>query len=141
MVTGELGINLYGRYMDDFYLIHHDKEYLKYCLDYISEMVSSLNLELNGKTQIVPFKNGLKFLGFHHYVTCDGKYICKLPGNKKREARKRIKRMARQVKSGRLSEKKFYERYNSWKNHALKGNCIKLCYDMDRLVRNELEGE
>ena len=32
MVTGELGINLYGRYMDDFYLIHHNKEYLKFCL-------------------------------------------------------------------------------------------------------------
>lgn len=141
MVTGEMGINLYGRYMDDFYLIHHDKEYLKDCLEHIREMVETLHLELNGKTQIVPFKNGLKFLGFHHYVTRDGKYICKLPGDKKREARKRIKRMAKQVKSGRLSEKKFYERYNSWKNHALKGNCIKLCYEMDKFVNMELEGE
>lgn len=29
MITGELGIVKYGRYMDDFYLIHHDKQYLK----------------------------------------------------------------------------------------------------------------
>lgn len=28
-IINELGINLYGRYMDDFYLIHHDKEYMK----------------------------------------------------------------------------------------------------------------
>lgn len=44
MVTGELGINLYGRYMDDFYLIHHDKKYLKWCLDCINQFVESLGL-------------------------------------------------------------------------------------------------
>lgn len=32
-ITGELGIELYGRYMDDFYLIAPSKEYLKHCLD------------------------------------------------------------------------------------------------------------
>lgn len=134
MVTGELGINLYGRYMDDFYLIHHDKKYLEWCLEHIRGMVESLNLELNGKTQIVPFKNGLKFLGFHHYVTKDGKYIRKLPGEKKRAAKKRIKNMAKQVGCGRMTKEKFYERYNSWKNHALKGNCIKLCHSMDEMI-------
>lgn len=141
MVTGELGIELYGRYMDDFYLINHDKEYLKFCLEHIQEMVKSLKLELNEKTQIVPFKNGLKFLGFHHYVTKDGKYILRLPGDKKREEKKRIKRMAKKVRSGKISKEKFYESYNSWKNHALKGNCIKLCCEMDKFVNMELEGE
>ena len=31
MVKEKLGIKFYGRYMDDFYLIHEDKEYLRYC--------------------------------------------------------------------------------------------------------------
>lgn len=139
MITGELGIELYGRYMDDFYLIHHDKKYLGWCLEHIREMVGSLNLELNGKTQIVPFKNGLRFLGFHHYVTAEGKYIRKLPGDKKRAARKKIIGMAKQVQDGKITADKFYERYNSWKNHALKGNCIKLCHEMDKLVEQELK--
>ena len=138
MVTGELGINLYGWYMDDFYLIHHNKEYLKFCLENISEMVSSLNLELNGKTQIVPFKCGIRFLGFHHYVTSAGKYIRKLPSEKKRQAVKRIRKMIRKVKSGEISAEKFYQNYNAWKNHALKGNCIKLCHSMDLFVNKEL---
>ena len=64
MITGELGIRYYGRYMDDFYLIHYDKSYLKYCLLYIEEMVSSLGLSLNGKTQICPFKMVFGILGF-----------------------------------------------------------------------------
>lgn len=139
MVTGELGIELYGRYMDDFYIIHNDKRYLEWCLEHIREMVSSLNLELNGKTQIVPFKNGLRFLGFHHYVTKDGKYIRRLPSEKKRAARKRIKKMAKKVKSGQITKDKFYESYNSWKSHALKGNCVKLCRDMDLYAKELMD--
>lgn len=140
MVTGELGIGLYGRYMDDFYLIHRDKEYLKFCLENIREMVESLKLELNGKTQIVPFKCGMRFLGFHHYVTGEGKYIRKLPSEKKRLAAKRTRKLIKKVKSGEISEEQFYQRHNAWKNHALKGNCIKLCHSMDMLVSETLYG-
>lgn len=139
MITGELGIKLYGRYMDDFYLIHHDKEYLKQCLDAIKEMTGSLGLSLNGKTQIVPFKCGIGFLGFHHYVTADGKYIRKIKGENKRKIRKKIRAWIKLVHSGRMSEKKFYEKYNAWKNHALHGNCIKLCHSMDMFVKEEME--
>lgn len=141
MVTGELGINLYGRYMDDFYLIHHDKEYLKFCLENISEMISSLNLELNGKTQIIPFRCGIRFLGFHHYVTSGGKYIRRLPSDKKHRAMKRIRKMIRKVKSGEISIADFTQRYNAWKNHALKGNCIKLCHSIDEFINQELKSE
>ena len=141
MVTGELGIGLYGRYMDDFYLIHHDKEYLKWCLSCIREMVESLGLSLNGKTQIVPFRCGIGFLGFHHYITADGKYIRKLKGDNKRRIKKKVTGWARAVKSGKMPEKKFYEKYNAWRNHALHGNCIKLCHSMDRYVEKLLKEE
>lgn len=140
-ITGELGIQFYGRYMDDFYLIEPSKEYLKWCLECIREFVSSLGLSLNGKTQIVPFKCGIGFTGFHHYITSDGKYIRKLKGENKRRIKKKVRVMAKLVKSGRMTEKKFYEKYNAWKNHALKGNCYKLCQSMDLLVKELLESE
>ena len=139
MITGELGIELYGRYMDDYYLIHHDKKYLKQCLEYINEMVKSLGLSLNGKTQIAPFKCGIAFCGFHHYVTEEGKYIRKLKGENKRRIKKKVTLWARAVKKGKMTEKKFYEKYNAWKNHALHGNCIKLCYSMDLYVNKILK--
>lgn len=47
--------------------------------------------------------------------------------------------MAKLVKSGRMTKEKFYEKYNAWKNHALHGNCIKLCHSMDLLVKELLE--
>ena len=138
-ITGELGIHFSGRYMDDFYLIHHDRKYLKWCLGCINEMVASLGLALNGKTQIVPFKCGIGFTGFHHYITKDGKYIRKLKGENKRKIKKKVRTWAKAVKAGKITEKKFYERYNAWKNHALHGNCIKLCHSMDLYVKELLK--
>lgn len=140
-IVGELGIQFYGRYMDDFYLIYHDKKYLQWCLECITEFVNSLGLSLNGKTQICSFNNGIKFLGFHHYVTKDGKYIRKISGDNKRKIRKKLKRWSVLVKNGTMTEKKFYEKYNAWKNHASHGNCIKLCNSMDLYVKELLESE
>lgn len=117
------------------------KTYLKYCLSAIEEFVNSLNLSLNSKTQIVPFHKGIAFLGFHHYITKDGKYIRKLKGENKRRIRKKLRIWSKLVKSGRMTEQKFYEKYNAWKNHALHGNCIKLCHSMDLYVKELLESE
>lgn len=140
-VTGELGISKYGRYMDDFYLIHHSKEYLKYCLSSIDEFLKNLGLSLNNKTQIVPIKNGIKFLGFHHYITSNGKYIRKICGQNKRKEKKRIRIMIKRVKRGIWSEKEFLSRYQQWKQHAMHGNCYKLCQSMDKYVENLMKGE
>ena len=134
MITGELGIAEYGRYMDDFYLFHQNKEYLKWCLDCIRELLESLGLELNGKTQIIPFRKGIRFLGFHHYMTADGKYIRKITGENKRKIKKRLNKWVREVKNGKMEKSKMEEKFSSWKNHALHGNCIKLVHSMDLYV-------
>lgn len=138
-ITGELGVKYYGRYMDDFYLIVQSKEYAKWCLDSIYDFVHTLGLELNGKTQIIPFKNGIKFCGFHTYVTSNGKVIRKLKNENKRVAKKKFKKMVGLVKSGKLSKEKFYESYNAWKNHISHGNCVKLGYEMDKYVKELFE--
>lgn len=133
-ITGELGIKYYGRYMDDFYLIVKSKEYAKWCLNAIVKYVYSLKIELNDKTQIIPFKNGIKFCGFHTYITKDGKSIRKLTNEKKRAVKKRYRKMAKLVNTGKLSKEKFYESYNAWKNHISHGNCVKFGYEMDRYI-------
>lgn len=134
LATGELGVR-YGRYMDDFFLIHYDKAYLVECLEAIQKMIGSLNLELNGKTQLIPFRQGIRFAGFHHYITKEGKYIRKLYGDKKRRIKRKLRKWSHAVDSGKMPEKKFYEKYQAWRNHALHGNCIKLCRSMDLYVK------
>lgn len=140
-ITGELGVKYYGRYADDFSLIVESKEYAKWCLNAITEFVHTIGLELNEKTQIIPFKNGIKFCGFHTYVTKDGKCIRKLTNDKKHAAQKRYRRMAELVHKDKLSKDKFYESYNAWKNHISHGNCVKLGYEMDQYVEGLFGGK
>ena len=131
LIKSELGIEFYGRYMDDFYLIHPDKEYLKYCLTVITEFLKILDLSLNGKTQIFPFKNGVNYLGFHTYITNEGKVIRKLKNKNKRNSQRKYLKMAKLVSSGTLPKEKFEASYGAWKNHISHGNCYKLGKTID----------
>ena len=139
LIKCELGIEYYGRYMDDFYLIHPSKDYLKYCLEVIAAYLETLNLTLNGKTQVFPFKNGVSYLGFHTYITAGGAVIRRLKNQNKRNARKKFVRMAKLVAEGELPEKKFLASYGAWKNHISHGNCYKLCVDMDIRINTILQ--
>lgn len=139
LIKYELGIEYYGRYMDDFYLIHPSKDYLKYCLDVIRAYLETLDLTLNGKTQIFPFKNGVSYLGFHTYITAGGKPIRKLKNQNKRNAQKKFVRMARLVVAGKLPKEKFNASYGAWKNHISHGNCHRLEMAMDVKINGILQ--
>lgn len=102
-IKENLSIKYYGRYMDDFYLLHPDKEYLKYCLNQITGIITDLKLSLNGKTQIMPFKQGIKFLGFYTYIK-DNQVVCRIRNENKRNAYRKYKKMAYLVVEGKLSK-------------------------------------
>ena len=139
LICHELGIEYYGRYMDDFYLIHPSKEYLQYCLEVIAAYLETLELTLNGKTQIFPFKNGISYLGFHTYITQGGKPIRKLKNQNKRNAQRKFLRMAKLVAAGKLTEKKFWASYGAWKSHISHGNCYHLGRAMDEKINKILQ--
>ena len=139
MICHELGVQLYGRYMDDFYMIHQSREYLKDCLMVITEYLKTLDLELNEKTQIVPIKNGLSYLGFHTYITEDGQVVRKLKNQNKRNAMRKFRRMAKLVAAGELPADKLRKSYGAWKNHISHGNCHSLEKEMDRKLNEILQ--
>lgn len=141
LIKYELGIDHYGRYMDDFYLIHPSKAYLKYCLEVITAYLETLDLTLNGKTQIFPFKNGVSYLGFHTYVSARGKAIRKVKNQNKRNAQKKFVRMAKLVAAGKLPREKFDASYGAWKNHISHGNCCGLGKTMDEKIRQIIKEE
>ena len=140
LIKYELGIEYYGRYMDDFYLIHPSKAYLQHCLGAITAYLQTLELTLNGKTQIFPFKDGVSYLGFHTYIAKDGVPVRKLKNQNKRNAQKKFVRMAKLVANGTLSRKAFDASYQSWKNHISHGNCRGLEKAMDRRIAAIMEG-
>ena len=64
-VKKELGIKHYGRYVDDFVLIHPDRNYLKLILPVIDEYLKTkLHLEMHPKKiYLQHFSKGVQFLG------------------------------------------------------------------------------
>lgn len=137
-IKEELHIKYYGRYMDDFYLIHHDREYLKYCRERIEEKIKEVGLELNQKkTHLFPIKNGIKFLGFHFKLTDTGKVYMKINRKSVTRQRRKLRKMKGLLEEGRISFEDVHMQYISWRAHALRGNSKQLIKGMDRYF-NEL---
>lgn len=61
----ELKVGLYGRYVDDFIIVHQDKEFLKSLIPQLSNfLLSSLQLTLHPKKiYLQHYTKGVKFLG------------------------------------------------------------------------------
>ncbi|MCM1213930.1 MAG: RNA-directed DNA polymerase [Lachnospiraceae bacterium] len=127
-----LKIKYYGRYMDDFYLIHPNKRYLQYCLEEISNMLEAIGLELNQKTQIMPLRNGIKVLGFHTYLGETGKVTMEIKSESKKRILKRFGKYKALVEAGALSMEEVIYAYNSWKSYAVYGNTEGILYAIDR---------
>ena len=121
-VKERLRIRYYGRYMDDFYLIHEDKEYLRYCLKEIRAYLANLHLELNQKTAIFPLRNGIDFCGFHTYLTETGKVVMKLRRSSIQRMNARLRYWSKAYPKGEVSKEDIIISFKAWNAHAAHGN-------------------
>jgi len=111
-------IKYYGRYMDDLYLLHPDKEYLQYCLTEISKVCTALKLTVNmKKTKIVRLSQGLVFLKGKYTLLPSGR-ILKRPD---KESAKRMRRKLGKFKKLLVNKKIGYDdiraSYQSWRGN------------------------
>lgn len=121
-VKERLRIRYYGRYMDDFYLIHEDKEYLRYCLKEIRAYLANLHLELNQKTAIFPLRNGIDFCGFHTYLTETGKVVMKLRRSSIQRMNARLRYWSKAYPKGEVSKEDIIISFKAWNAYAAHGN-------------------
>ena len=126
-IKEKLKIKYYIRYMDDGILIHEDKEYLKYCLSEIKNILDKYELKLNDKTKIYNIKNGFEFLGFNYFIK-NNKIIMKVKSQTKRKFKRKIKKLYKLVKENKISNKKLIQVKNSYIGHLKYGNSNKLIY-------------
>ena len=122
---------VYGRYMDDFYIIHSDKLLLRQILKEIEAYIKPLGLRLNGKTQILPLKNGIDFLGFHTYLTQTGKVVRKVRAKSIDNMKRKIRKFRGLVDSGKMTLDSVVQSYASWTGHISHGNTYHLRQNMD----------
>ena len=125
-VKERLRIKYYVRYMDDFLLIHPDKEYLRYCQKQIETFLAGLRLELNEKTNIFPLRHGVDFLGFHTYITESGQIIRRLRHSSVKRIKGKIRWWKKEYPAGKVTKKEILDSWTAWDAHAAHGNTYTL---------------
>lgn len=130
-VKNELGVKYYIRYMDDFIIIHNDREHLEEVLQKIKAFLGKwLKLTLNPKTQIINTKNGLDFCGYRIYK--DYRKI-------RKRSPKHIRAAIRAYRSGKITKEKLLMIYTSWKGHAEHADTYKLRMKIKGQIEAEIK--
>jgi hypothetical protein len=117
-----LRIKGYGRYMDDIYLIHKDKKYLKHCLAELQKLCAELKIAINlKKTRISKLSDGVPFLKGRYTLFSTGRVLV-TPLNNKGTIRMKLKlkKMAKKVALGTIHYWGVFQTYYSWRQNFLK---------------------
>lgn len=121
-VKERLRVKHYVRYMDDFILVHHDKEFLQNCRKEIEGFLNSIGLQLNDKTVLHPLRQGVKLLQWRFIVTNTGAIIRKMAKKKQGKERRKLKRLYIKEKSGDYAAGTAHESLVSWLANAARGD-------------------
>lgn len=139
LVKEGLRFRYYGRYMDDFYIIYKDKARLQEALEIIRQHLAGRGLELNQKTQIFPLRNGLDFLGFHTYINDNGQVIRKLRKSSRERMKRKLQKYAVMYQHGAITREEIDASYQSWRSHAMFGDCRQLVEKYDKKYQSIFE--
>jgi hypothetical protein len=125
MIKEKLKIRYYVQYMDDFVLIHPEKEYLERCREEIAKDLQRIGLELNRKTTIYPLRQGVKFLQWRFVLTDTGKVIMRMSGKRLGRQRRRMRKIMQKELAGEVAPGTLDNSFESWKANAERGDTRK----------------
>jgi len=105
----------YGRYMDDSYVIHYDREFLVQLESEIAKKANDLGMTLNRKkTRIVKLSDYYKFLQITYSLTDTGKVIRKINPRRIVDMRRKLKKLSVKVKCGERTQEEVENMFRSW---------------------------
>ncbi len=129
-IKERLKIRGYIRYMDDFILIHPDKEYLRYCLAMIRSKLELIGYELNHKTQIFPLQQGVIFLQWRFVLTETGKVLMLMDNAKVSKQHRRIRKLWEREQAGTVAPGATKESVRSFLANADRGDTWRIQQEM-----------
>lgn len=132
-IKERLHIKYYGRYMDDFYLIHHDIKYLEYCLEEIKKVCERLKIIINEKkTKFHTVENGFRFLQCNFSITPIGEVIVKPSKKNNLRLRRKLGKYKKMLDRGKINYEDVRNTYESWKGHLKGSNHFKMLRNMEQ---------
>lgn len=127
------GMKYYGRYMDDIYIIHEDKEFLKGLLNDIKGICDELGLFINPKkTQIVKLSHGFTFLKIKYSLTETGKVRQRISKDSVLREKRKLKKLRGLLEEGKVSFADVRSSYASWKGGVEHYDSHTILQDMDK---------
>lgn len=133
-------IKYYGRYMDDSFIIHTDKEFLKQLLKRLEIKYKEYGITINKKkTKITKIKNCFTFLKTRFFITDTGKIIRKPCRESITRERRKLKKQAKLFKKGVLKLSEIEQSYQSWRGSIQHRNSRKTIQTMDKLYKQLFE--
>ncbi len=114
-VTIVRGIRRYGRYMDDMYIIHHDKDYIEETLEGLKAEAGKLGLFINEKkTRICTMDRTFRYLQRKYFLTDTGKVVIRITPKALTRQRKKLKAYKRLLDRGEMDYPSIEQAYRSW---------------------------
>jgi hypothetical protein len=139
LVKDVKGEKNYGRYMDDLYLIHKDKEHLKQLLKEIEAVCDELKIIINKrKTRIVKLSQGVEFLKGKYFLLPSGKVLRRPCKDSTVRMKRKLKKFKGLVDTGAMGYRDVRNAYQSWRgNFKRRFDAYHKVSNMDKLY-NEL---
>lgn len=139
-IKERLKVKFYLRYMDDFVLVHPDKNYLQDCLRQISERVGAKSLTLNDKTTLYPLSQGVKLMNWRFVILPSGKIARYMAGKKLGKQRRKMRKLMAKEKAGALELGTSHESFICWRANAKRGDTFYQRKRMEEYLYKLYEG-
>lgn len=128
------GVKFYGRYTDDSYLIHKDKEFLKEVLKGIKDISKELGLVINDKkTRIVKLSQPFKVLQIKYQLTETGRVVKRINPKAITRERRKLKAYKRLYDRNVLSLNEIENIFKSWMSSNYKNMSMQQITNMSQL--------
>lgn len=132
-IKERLGVKYYIRYMDDFLIIHHDRETIEGYLAAIRAKLEGQGMRINeSKTFIQKVRDPVMHLGFIYRLTPSGKVVVLADPAKIKHEKKKVMRMIAKVRKGEMTKHDVDVHFKAFKGSVRYGNSHQLIYRLNR---------
>ncbi len=134
------GCKYYGRYMDDIYIIHHDRSFLMSVMDGIRRQARTLGLFISErKTHITPLRQGFTFCKIRYSFTPSGRLLMRPARETFARERRKLKQLYQLALCGKISITDYRELYYSWRSGWIRFDCHRSLASLDKTYRRYLD--
>lgn len=115
------GFKYYARYMDDSYVIYHDKAVLKDLLEELKLKYKEIGLEVNErKTQISKINRPVTYMKTIYVLTDTGKVIMRKHKDTFHRERIKLKKLAKKLETNEITYKQIENQYKGWRGSIMR---------------------